>query len=702
MKATSSPHPLRLVERLATLSVAVVAILSCASIDQGRFGVTTLEVRGNQAVDDAALKACLITRARPSAELSLGVSGSECGVPPFDSSPPTLRLWRWPWTDWPAFNEAIFEEDLQRVTRFYRARGYYDARVTDVQISPPQAREAGRSFRCDPETESCEVSLLIAIDEGQPTLVDAIEMTGLQSVAPDVVRDIEQHLPIRRGAPIDEADYERGKELIVQRLRDAGYAAASTEGSVDVQTKAQRARVRYAVTPGPVYRFGRVRVSGQGTLPSDGIEAAAGIRSGDRYSPQALRTAQGEVFALGAFAAVQVRERLDEGAGRADVDVEVTPLRPNALRVSVGIMSGAIQRTSSNESESVPQWDGHIAASYELRHVFDTLGTLRVEDRPRVVFQRDFPRLTTPTLSNILKVGINQPGLIEARTDTFFESSWDFGPDPYLQFRRDDILFRLGIRRGFFQRRLSLTLALQQDLFWVDPSPANVSSDGRPQDSYDFSFIEGNARLDLRNDRVRPRSGAYFALTAAQSARWVISDWTALRLLPELRAYIPVWWDIVWANRVLLGSLFILSANPDLHDASRRLGPTTYRLRGGGANSNRGFLAGTLGSGLTGGIRRWEANSELRIPIGDSFVIAGFFDVGDVNDQAAFRFSHLNATVGHGLRYHTALGAIRLDFGYRLVRLQRVGGQDVIAADSERLPFGNIPGAIHLTLGDAF
>src|SRR5690606_13120099 len=123
---------------------------------------------------------------------------------------------------------------------------------------------------------------------------------------------------------------------------------------------------------------------------------------------------------------------------------------------------------------------------------------------------------------------------------------------------------------------------------------------------------------------------------------------TAFRLSPEARGYVPLFWDLVWANRVLLGTIHVLSASDELDPVARALGPTTYRLRGGGANSNRGFLAGTLGAGLTGGIRRWEASSELRVPIGASFVLAGFFDMGDVNDQPAFRFDSLNATAGHG------------------------------------------------------
>lgn len=675
---------------------------ACATADPGRYAVTNIEFSGDEHLDAEAIKACLVTRERDTFGLKLGLLTPECGKPPFDDSPPTLRLWRWPWTEWPAFNEAVFDADVKRVERFYQARGYYDARVVDVKVTPPEARQPGKIGACDPETELCEVSLLIVVEEGEPTRVAQVELSGLAQLDAELSRRLTESVPLAAGDVIDEAAFNRGKQLLVDQLKAAGYAAADVQGRVDVDTNTRSARVFYETVPGPVYSVGRVSVSGQGELSERMILGAAGLVEGQRYDPKLLSAAQAEVFALGAFSAVAVHESLDERRNRVDVDVEVSPLPPDAFRVSVGVMSGAVRRTSTSALESIPQWDLHLSTSYERRHVFGSLGRLQIEERPRLVFNRDFPRWTTPILSNIIKLGLNQPGLLEARTDAFFETAWDYGPEPFLQFLRSDIYFRLGARRAFFGRSLSTTLALQQDLFLVDGSPDNVSSDGEPQSSYGYSFVETDLRLDLRDDRVRPHRGAYFAINATQSLRWAESDWTAFRLSPEARAYVPLFWDLVWANRVLLGTIHVLSSSDHLDPVARALGPTTYRLRGGGANSNRGFLAGTLGAGLTGGIRRWEASSELRVPIGASFVLAGFFDAGDVNDEPQFRFDNLNATAGHGFRFYTVLGAIRLDFGYRISAWQQLGGPSTITSDSDTLPLIGVPGAVHLTLGDAF
>jgi outer membrane protein assembly factor BamA len=686
---------------IAFLAVACAAF-GCARVDQGRYGITTIDIEGNEAVASETIEACLISRERPDFALKLGLSSPTCGKPPFDSSPPSLRLWRWPWTDWPAFNEAVFENDIERVKRFYRARGYYDARIVRVEVTPKEATQPGKVGDCDPKRDTCKVSILVVVDEGEPTRVESVEVRGLAALPAELRERGRAAIPLAAGDVVDETRYEEGKSNLVKELRFAGHAAAKVEGRVEVSTKTRHASVVYEAEPGPVYRIGAVRVSGNGALPATVIAAAANLRRGDRYDPKSLAEAQGEVYAMGAFSAAQLHESVRPEAREVDIDIQVTPLDPNALRLSVGVMSGAVQRTSTSELRSVPQWDLHLVASYERRHLFGSLARARIEERPRVIYNRDFPRFAPPTFGNIVKLTVTYPGMLERRTESFFESAWDYGPEPFLQFIRSDVYFRVGSLRRFFRGKLTATLALQQDLFLVDQSPDNVSSDGQPQDSYGLSYVEQEVRLDFRDDVMRPKLGAYFGLRAAEAARWQLSDWTAYFLSPEARGYLPLFWDVVWATRFGLGSIFITDASADLEPVARELGPTAYRLRGGGANSNRGFLAGTLGAGLTGGIRRWEASTELRIPFGESFVLAGFFDMGDVNDTKSFRFDHWNASVGHGFRYYTVLGAIRLDVGYRLPSLQRADGSNGIEPEASELWLVGVPGALHLTIGDAF
>lgn len=699
-----------------SFTVALIGLAACAGVEKGQYGVDSIDIEGMEQMDEEAVERCLLTTERETFEIPLGLSASECNEPPFDDSPPAVSLWRWPWTDWPVFNAAVVDVDKKRIERWYRARGFYDARVTDVQYVPKEAGTPGVEIpkdQCDPQNEECTVELTITVEEGAPLLIGSVAVEGLEGLpldAPELIEDAE--LP-RVGDRFDELDYDRGKQALLRQLAERSYAGAELAGEVKLDHTAKLAHVRYRVTPGPAYHFGRVRIRGNGGLPKSPIHAAAGIKPGAPYRESALIEVQQEIYALGAFSVVEVERLLNAKTRQAHIHIKVTPLPYDAFRVGIGVTSGALQRTETGQVESVPQWDVHLLGRYERRHVFNTLGKLRIEDRPRMIFPHPFPETecdvgeSCPAFGNLLRVRLNQPGVIEARTDLIFESQWDFGPEPFLGFFRHDVMGRVSAKRAFFRRTVFGTFAVQHDRFIVTPGESYFTDERPPDqpevmppvyevepDGYVYSFIEQDIRLDLRNDDVQPRKGIYLGLLATQSGRTAISDWTMFRFLPEARGYIPLPFHMVIALRFAVGANFVLAAKPELADTARRLGPTSYRLRGGGAQSNRGYVAGELGAGVEGGLRRWESSAELRIRLGDAFGVVGFFDMGDVNDGTAIRFSHTNPSAGFGLRYLTIVGAIRFDMGFRL--------QPPAEADPNELFIFDVPGAMHLTLGEAF
>ena len=682
--------------------LAAIALLSalaagCASIPRGEYGVDALEIEGADALSDEAIARCLLTMERDRFGLRLGLSKPECESPPFDRSAPSLSLWRWPWTDWPTLNVAVVEVDRQRIERFYRARGFYDARVLAIRYEPEAAADPsllGPDPECDPSRDECTVRVAIVVAEGAPMRVGNVRVEGLDGLTGEArARVADAALPVT-GERFDELDYDRGKRELVDGLAEASYAAAEVEGHVQLDHERKLAHVVYAVRPGAPYRFGEVLVSGQGELPASPIVGAAGIERGSPYRQSALRDVQHEVYALGAFSSVEVERVLDHATRTAALRVAVVPLPYDAFRLGIGVTSGALQRTSGGTTESVPQWDVHLLARYERRHVLGTLGKLRIEERPRVILQAPFPDPERPKPGNTLRVHLSEPGLVEARTELGLEAVWDYGPDPFLGFERSDLILRLSAQRPFLRRSLFATVALQHDRFLVSDPAERTNEDKPVPSSYVYSFVDQELRLDLRDDPVQPRQGAHFSVLASESVRAPFSDWTLIRLLPDARVYLPLPFDMVLALRFALGALFVLDArdDPPLDAISALLGPTSYRLRGGGAQSNRGFVASELGAGREGGRRRWESSVELRLRLGNEFGVVLFYDMGDVNQGRALRFDQPNPSAGFGLRYLTFIGAIRVDLGFRLGEAEGTADTHVFGA----------PGALHLTLGEAF
>lgn len=657
-----------------------------------------MQIDGMRQMSDKSLRACLLTREREAFTLRIGGFTNSCNQPPFTAGLPVLELWSWGWTEWPSFNRGVFDRDLARVLRWYRARGFYDARVVESSVDPPDA-EKGK--RCP--TASCTARVRLLIEEGEPVRVRSLDIAGTERLPAELREALREAVGFELGARFDEVDYDHAKQALRDVLRRESYAGAAVEGTVDIDTRLRRARVRFDVRPGPPYQFGTLQIEGHGQLPEAPIRAAAALRSGERYRPERVDELRIEVLALNAFSSVEVQERLEPAQHRVNLTLKVAPRERDALRLGAGITSGASLRSETGELESIPQWDLHVFVSYERRHILGTLGSVRIEERPRVIFGEAFPTFTDPELGNVLELKIHEPAIIESRTDLFAESSWDYGPDPFLGFRRSDITLRLGARRGFFARHLVSTLAIQQDVFRVGDADDNVTSDGSPTpSSYRYGFLEQDLALDLRDHSSQPRSGAYFALNSTEALHSALSDWTSLRLLPDARVYLPLPLSSTLAFRAALGALVIFEADSSLDDLSRDLGPSSYRLRGGGANSVRGFLPGELGAGSQGGIRRWESMLEWRLRLGSSLTAVAFVDMGDVNAEASFRFDHLNTSVGLGFRYFTVIGPLRLDAGFRLVDLQRIGSDDAIEEGASTFPFTDAPGALHLTIGDSF
>jgi outer membrane protein assembly factor BamA len=686
---------------VACVALLCAELLGCATIPKGQYGVKEIEWVGAKELDGEAAASCLVTRERQAVNLMLGISAPTCGEPPFDSSPPTIDLWTLPWTDWPIFDPAIFEVERERIERWYAARGYYDAKVTDVKTFA-DGKEVDPE-ECKGEGSQCELKLVVTLKEGKPSYVEKVELKTDAPLPDKLLERMRKALQLRAGHKIDEYYYEADKKRLEEMLLEASYARSKVSGRVLVDRNKRTAYVEYQLQPGPPCVFGSFRVEGQlEDVPVGLIHDAASIPTGEKYDQEVVDDAQRSIFALNVFSSVRIERR---GDGKVvDLVAIVQRGRITTWSAGLGMMSGTMVRPTQALTESVPQWDVHVSATYENRNFLGGLRRLRIEERPRLIFRNQFPIMPTggPVLGNIINVRFEQPSTFERRTKLVVSSGWDFGPDPFADLDRHDVQVKVGLERPFWKHKLLGRIAIAHDVFAI------TEGQGDGYSSYRFPYLEQQLIVDLRDDPARPRLGVYFSLLLQESARLNgYASWNYFRMIPDARVYLPMPWSIVLAARFALGANFVWSPAPGLDDRSARLGPQNYRLRGGGAGSNRGFLAGRLGDSEYGGTRRWEGSLELRVPIGGDFGVVFFGDVGDVSDSTgevsgalvplpAFEFNRLNLATGFGLRYFSVLGAIRLDAGWRIPGAQTIG----VADDGVKL--GPAPSAVHFTIGEAF
>ncbi|MCA9577541.1 MAG: BamA/TamA family outer membrane protein [Sandaracinaceae bacterium] len=774
----------------ALASSALWLWAGCATIPRDSYGVHRLRFEGVEDLDANALAACLATRERSSVGIDFGTaSDPTCGEPPFDGGTNTLRLWRWPWSDWPTWDLSVFERDLRRIERWYRARGYYDAEVVHVEITPEAAAESDRvegdgdDAPCERNgrNQGCEVEVTVHVSEGEPVVTrqvvllvsheqranpasptppppptsddpDAQSQDEGQTPAPDASEEsaaadpdaqpesasefarvadaglpqsiasaLTRAIELEPDAPFDEAIYERSKRALSDALAREGYACGHVEGRVDINRDERLADVKLWVRLGPQCVVSSVTVEGD-DVPTATIRGTADIRRGAPYSEQAMRVAQRAVYGLGAFAEVDVigNPRRDEAGlctGEVDVTIRVRRGRNFRYGVGVGVETGQVV-DEQNTSSSTPQWDAHVLAFVEHRDFLGGLRRVRLEDRPRLIFQTRSENGIQPRFGNVLKLEFRQPAFIESRTTLTLNSHWDLGPDPNQGFFRHDVDAAVRVSRPFFGGKLILSGGLHSNL--------QRTTDQVRSSDYSVLFFEEYAQVDLRDDSRSPHQGFFLSLGFHQAPAFLGSSWTYYRFTPEARAYAPLPLNMVLAARFGLGVMLIRSADQSLDQVSALLGPQRYRLRGGGPSSHRGFAPGFLGDqqaigvqpacarnnpppdtdcseANSGGLRRWEASIELRAPITPDFGVVLFADMGDVNRGDRFRFDQIHLAAGFGLRYQTLVGPVRLDIGFLSKRAQVVGGGVNLAPiNYVNLGFVRFPGAIHLTIGEAF
>jgi len=746
-----------------------ISLSGCATIPDGRYGVDELELEGVQELDPYALRACLATRERDSLALDLSKSPSpNCGVPPFDARRIHLPLWRWPWSEWPLYDPGVFERDLGRVERWYRARGYYGARIVETRAEPEDAL-----YGATAKAEENEIRLHLKIEEGSPVRIASVGIDGVNALEEDVGRAVLAELDaLEPNQRFDEAELDRTKARILRSLRDAGYATALVQSEATVDPKLGSANIQFHVRSGPYSELGDVCVEGHGSLPARLILQASDLKPGEAYSLRDLEDARTRIYQMRVFSDVEIiAGRIDPKSGAAQfrgqegiregewlafhdhdaltapetpaaveeeedqgervcrlsghdtvrpripIEIRVKPAKLYRFGVGTGIQIGV--EDGQRAYTAARQWDTHVFAYLELRNFFGGLRRFRIEERPKLVFLSDFPEAKDARgdrgfeLGNNLSTLLEWPAFLEARTLLRVTGVWDRGPDPFGGgFIRDDIVLSLGPSRDFLRNRLRASAAITYNPY----IPKDNGNEAVAFERYNLLFLQQALEWDSRDDRSSPNRGTYARLELSETLP--SSDWSYLRLIPEVRHYLPLPYGLVLAARAGVGLIEIYETRAKT-DELRRLGPRPYRLRGGGPYSVRGVQAGALGTrdtdlvlgdndlpkGFAGGTRSWITSIELRVPLGESLGIAAFLDAGDVDggygDTAgAFRFDHPNTTLGTGIRYKTIVGPLRLDIGWLVPGLQ---GNN---ADSRNVPVRDplfkVKGAVHITIGEAF
>jgi translocation and assembly module TamA len=588
--------------------------------------------------------------------------------------------------------------DRRRVEAWYRERGYYGARVTAVDVTPDGRGRSKVTFH---------------VEEGTPVRVREVAVTGLDG-APEAKARLGR-LPIAPGQVFEEARYDRARGAILAALHGTGWADAVVRQSAQVVPEEGIVDVTYAVEPGPRLKVGEILVTGAVVVPVERIreKAAAELAPGQWFDEGRLEAAHARVFEMGVFGGVRVqRGATDAERGVIPLEIQVREAPLRSISVGPGV---AFQQN---------RWEARVAGRWTHRDFLGDLRRLSTDGRVGWAF---LPNPFAPIKEGFVSlVGVEllQPRTFGTRLDTTvrleLERSIEDAYSFWSERGRLGVPVRIG-RRVLFVPNYAIEVYQVEGIAGtqaVRNAPLLASCGGR---LCVLSYFEERITLDLRDDPVETRSGAYFSVAVQEGFRLGGYGYQYLRFLPEARGFVPLGRRFVLAARARLGALVpVAEASPP---------PIVARFTAGGPLSMRGYYVGRLspmqlqGSDYVpvGGNGLVDGSVELRVDATRQLGMALFLDAGNVSKPDANGLGWLAAAdptllqyaAGMGLRYRTPVGPLRLDVAVRLPNplspSLATPGLPVLSdacAASAWTASGCVHheplAAVHLTLGEAF
>lgn len=524
-----------------------------------------------------------------------------------------------PWVGTQRLDPAKMRADLLRLRGYYRDHGFFEAEVDTVLD----------------RSENGRVRVSFIVQEGPATEVHHTVITGL--VLPD---GLKKSLTVQPGRRLSRPDLEADQLLLLDTVRDSGYAFATVAVQSHVDQALHRATVTYRVEPGRRYRFGSARVEGNERVSADAIQRGLTFRPSQIFSSRKLRQSRRQLYLSGAFRSVvlDVPDSLIT-AEEVAVVVKVSERSPRTVRVGAGY-----------DTES--QFQARLALTH--RSAFGGGQQLTVS-------------ASGSAIENEASLSLRQP--------------YVFGSKNWISLRS---FVTRQERQEFSQIELGGNLLFERNIrtrttFFFDTSAGLI--DFKADSAFtEFAF---GFRNDRRDDFLDPSDGLLVNLTVKEKGLLFRSDREFLEFAGEGRFYWRLPLGLVLATKVLGGALFDLSDSGEI--------PNIERYFGGGLSSVRGWGFEELaprdeGGAVVGGKSRVEGSVELRAKMGRYLGAVAFVDAGNVDAEFdAFNPGLLKWTVGAGLRYLSPVGPIRVDLARRM-------SEDAFVSRHQ----------VHLSLGQAF
>jgi translocation and assembly module TamA len=528
--------------------------------------------------------------------------------------------------------------DADLLAELLRSQGYYDS------VVEARTEQSGDMLR-----------VVLDAEPGQQYKFASVALPGLEAAGPEAEK-LRDTFAVRAGDPVIAQDVIAGGLALRTALGEDGFASAQIgEQIVEINHQTHLATLVLPVTPGPVARFGTIRVSGRPPFSARHLATIARFKPGDPFKRSEVDDLRRALINTSLVSQADIQLVPVDGGRTVDLAVRLEPAPSHTIAGELGYGTGEGAR---------------LEASWTDRNFFNPEGALTLrgivgtsEQLAGVQFRRSNFLQRDQTLNVQASAShrkfeayeartVQLAGYIERQSNFIWQKKWTWTVGPELLATDERGVFDTA---GIKDTRTFLIAAL----------PASLGYDGSD------SLLDPTRGFRL-SGRISPEFSAHGGKFAYARAQF------------DASAYRPVSDRVVAAGRVRVGTII----GAGLFDIA-----PSRRFYSGGGGSVRGYGYQRLGpkdvdNDPIGGRGLAEFALEARIRLrqfGGNFGIVPFFDGGSLTTEAWPDFKHWRFAVGLGARYYSSFGPIRIDLGVPLNREK-----------------GDGPVAVTVSLGQAF
>jgi len=657
------------VVRLAWLVATLVSTVPL-SAQERQLIVRQLEFRGNRAISDEVLASAISTT----------------------NSSWFARTFLFRWLGLGAkryFDEQEFRRDVVRLGVLYKRTGYSEAIIDTLVRRTPE-----------------DVYITFSIKEGEPIVVTALAIIGLDSLPVRRRRAALQDLPLQQGDPFNRYAMQASADSVTRRLRDHGYPSATVFTGFEVDKPERRASVSLDVAPGRRAVIGRITVVGASRVDSSLVRKLLVSRRGRQYSQEELFQSQRNLYEsdLFRFASVNIDSAaFQPGADSVPLLVQVNEGKRRRIRGGLGYATNDCFRGSLGWTSRDFLGGGRVL---DLTSRVSKVGVGAPVDwglADNICGASRNDTVGSARVNFYLGASVRRPAFLSPN-DAVTVSVFTERRSEYKVYLRQETGASIAFTRTTPRRRnpLSLTYTLsygrteataQSFCSFFNACTSDVIEPLRQNRILATLTASGN--FPRVNSQIDPTRGSIASLELTHSSRYIGSSSLQqfTRFVGAMAWYRPLSRNVVLSWRVKGG--LIVSPNVDVASGSGAFVPPEQRFYAGGPNDVRGFDRNELGPvvyvvpqsavvpvidpdsvrvAATGGNSLAVANVELRVPspvLSSRLRLAAFVDAGGVWQRGGNeRTAVIRVTPGVGLRVATPLGPARLDVAYNPYKLQ--------------------------------